>query len=452
MNGKKTYNIVSMNSASGALWEARPRFRVSDATFHGSLMIFGLLALILLLFTKTNSAHYLGANSFLYFYTYFITIFELSRLSSAIFYDKIYSKLENEGADPSYEPTVSFVIPCKNEEKAIANTIEQCFLADWPENKLEVIVINDGSTDGTLEVIMQMKKKHDKLIVIDWKENRGKRYGMAEGFRRAIGEIVIQLDSDSYIDPKTFRNLIRPFSNPRIGAVCAHADPENANENLLTRMQAAYYFESFRILKAAESTFFTVFCCSGCSSAYRKDIVLPIMDAWLNETFLGKPVTWGDDRALTTWVLRQGYDTIYSKTAKAFTIVPENLRQLFKQQVRWKKSWFINAIFTSGFIARKRPFVAFTYFFPLMLISFLTPFMAAKAVLFSALIKGGIPLYYFFGIFLMSFLFVIYYRLVDRKNKYWPYVFLWAGFNSLILSYVLFYALFRLNDRKWGTR
>jgi hypothetical protein len=122
---------------------------------------------------------------------------------------------------------------------------------------------------------------------------------MAEGFRRARGEIIIQLDSDSYIVPGTFRKIIEPFRNSRVGAVCAHADPANPDENTLTRMQAAYYFFSFRLLKAAESTFLRVFCCSGCSSAYRRDIVLPILDQWLGEKFLGLPTTWGDDRALT---------------------------------------------------------------------------------------------------------------------------------------------------------
>src|SRR5215218_8863467 len=78
-----------------------------------------------------------------------------------------------------------------------------------------------------------LTSQYGKVRVVDWKANRGKRAAMAEGFRRTQGEIVVQLDSDSYIDPKTFRNLIQPFRNVVIGAVCAHTDPANADENLL---------------------------------------------------------------------------------------------------------------------------------------------------------------------------------------------------------------------------
>ncbi len=163
--------------------------------------------------------------------------------------------------------------------------MRKSFEVDYPESKKEVIVINDGSTDNTISILRKLEKEFDKLIIIDWKKNKGKRHGMAAGFKIEKGDIIIQVDSDSYIEPKDFRKFIKPFSNNKIGAVCAHANPENAEKNVLTKMQAAYYFMSFRILKAAESTFGTVFCCSGCSSAYRKKAVEPIMNEWLLKSF-----------------------------------------------------------------------------------------------------------------------------------------------------------------------
>ena len=172
--------------------------------------------------------------------------------------------------------------------------------------------------------------------------NRGKREAMAAGFRRARGEIIVQLDSDSYIAPDTVRNLIAPFADHRVGAVCAHARPANADANTLTRMQAAFYFLSFRILKAAESTFLAVLCCSGCCSAYRRSTVIPVLDDWLAEAFLGKPMTWGDDRALTNRLLRTGHRTIYTSLSHAYTICPHTLTRLLKQQLRWKKGWLVN--------------------------------------------------------------------------------------------------------------
>ena len=212
------------------------------------------------------------------------------------------------------------------------------------------------------------------------------RWRRVFGWRK--GEIVIQIDSDSFIDPANFKKIIEPFENSEIGAVSVHTDPKNADKNFLTKMQAAYYFMSFRILKAAESTFLTVFCCSGCASAYRKQVVMPQLEEWIGETFLGLPVTWGDDRALTSRILKAGYKTIYSDRVTAETIVPENFRQLVKQQVRWKKSWFVNAIYNAKFIWKTQPFVTFSYYFPLIAITFLSPIMAVRAILYLPIVRG----------------------------------------------------------------
>lgn len=423
-----------------------------NLAFNLFLLSMAVVALALIIVTKSKTASLYQSDPFIFAYAIFITLFQLSRVIAAFLYN--YSnKATSAEANEHYEPAVSFVIPCKNEETSIGKTITKCFASHYPVHKLEVIIINDGSTDNTKSILAEYKKIYGKrLIAINWKVNRGKRHGMAAGFRRAKGEIIVQLDSDSYIEPETFRNLITPFSNPRIGAICAHADPENADVNILTRMQSAYYFISFRILKAAESAFGAVFCCSGCSSAYRKDIVMPILSEWLKEKFLGLLVTWGDDRALTNRVLRAGFLTIYTDQVKAFTIVPEKLEIFLKQQVRWKKGWFVNSIFASKFIYRKEPFVAFTYFFPLILVTLLTPFMAVRALIINPIVRDVSPFYYILGVLLIATIMTIYYRYLDKKNKYWPYVFVWSGLNMVVLSFILFYALATIQNRKWGTR
>lgn len=428
----------------------------SGFAYRFSLIILGFIVLFFIVLVKSKTATEFWSDPWLLVYTVFVTSFELSRLAGAMLYKYSFSKIiplagaEFEGKE--FEPRVSFVIPCKNEELSIAKTIDKCFAADYPKDKLEVIIINDGSTDGTIHVLNSLKKKYEKLVVVDWKINRGKRHGMFAGFSLASGEIIVQLDSDSYIEPDTFRNLIEPFRNPKIGAVCAHADPENADQNLLTKMQAAYYFLSFRILKAAESTFMSVFCCSGCSSAYRKDVVMPIMNVWLNEKFLGLPVTWGDDRALTNWVIKMGYKTVYTDETQAYTICPDNWRVFFKQQVRWKKGWFVNSVFASKFILKKEPFVALTYFFPLIFVTLATPFMASKALIYNPIFLGIAPTFYILGVLLVAVMITIYYRYISRENKYWPYVFVWSAINMIVLSFILFYALATLKNRKWGTR
>ena len=99
-------------------------------------------------------------------------------------------------------------------------------------------------------------------------------------------------------------------------------------------MQDVRYYVAFRVLKAAESVFGAVTCCPGCFSAYRRQCVLPVLDRWLNQRFLGVRATFGDDRSLTNFLLRH-YKVIYSSTAVATTVVPETHAQFLRQQLRW---------------------------------------------------------------------------------------------------------------------
>jgi hyaluronan synthase len=426
---------------------------VRTLAFDAFLIALGGAIIVTIVLIKSKTAADFFTDPLLLGYTFFVTLFQMSRIGTALMYRSSYDAVKEAAPQEPYTPAVSFVIPCMNEERAIYNTIANCFRAHYPRELMEVIVINDGSSDGTLAEIMRAKEEFPELIVIDWKKNRGKRHGMAEGFRQARGEIVIQLDSDSYIEPETFPAFVAPFRNPEVGAVSAHTDPMNPDENLLTKMQTAYYFMSFRILKAAESTFHMVFCCSGCASAYRKEAVMPILDEWLKETFLGLPVTWGDDRSITNQVLKRGYRTLYTDDVRAYTIVPNRFGQFLKQQIRWKKGWFVNSIKASGFIIRREPFVAFTYFFPLMFVTFLTPFMAARAFFYTPIVKGpSATVYYILGVLCITMLIMVVYRFVARENRYWPYLFVWASINMVLLSYLLFYALATIQDRRWNTR
>ncbi len=434
----------------------RKNFGFIQMSYSVFLVVLTLLVFFSIALLKSKTIVEFSKGHLFFLYTIFVTTFAFSRIMSAVLYKYSYLKFINEEEkdlnEKPYEPKITFIVPCKNEEKVIASTVEKCFEVKYPKRKVEVIVINDGSTDNTLGILKGIKRKYRRLKLIGWQVNQGKRIAMTAGIRRAKGEIIVQLDSDSFIDADSFRNLILPFKNAEIGAVCAHAEPANAKQNLLTRMQAAYYFISFRILKAAESTFGTVFCCSGCSSAYRKSVILPALDNWINETFLGKRATWGDDRALTSYVLKSGYKAIYTDRVQAYTYVPTTLKHLLKQQIRWKKSWVVNSFFTGRFIYKKQPFVAFFYFFPLVILSMITPIISFRAIIYDPIVRGIIPIYYVSGVLLLTCLILICCRIVDNRNRYWPYFFLWAAFNMVLLAYLMFYSILTLQNRKWGTR
>ncbi|MGY4884422.1 MAG: glycosyltransferase family 2 protein [Nanobdellota archaeon] len=388
-------------------------------------------------------------------YTLGITVFMLTRVVGSFFYKNYRTRLDEKQKEKirNYFPSVSFVIPCKNEEKAIYNTIASCASSKYPRNKIEIVAINDGSTDNTLKEMQRAKRDFPevKIKIADFKQNKGKREGMYYGFKNSTGEIVIQVDSDSQPAPDALKEIVIPFLDKKVGATVGHTDPSNKDDNLITKMQTAYYFMSFRTLKATESIFDMVFCCSGCFSAYRRTYVMPILDKWLNEKFMGKAIIFGDDRALTNWIIRQGYKTVYVADAKAVTVVPNKLKQFLKQQTRWKKGWLINSIRIAPEVLKKDKFVALTYFIPLIILTILTPIIAFKAMIINPLFLGISPLFYIAGILLVSTMLYMQYNMYSRE-RYGRYMLLWSILNMTILSYILVYAIYDLRNMKWGTR
>ena len=216
------------------------------------------------------------------------------------------------------------------------------------------------------------------MRVIDFPENRGKRAAMAAGIRASVAEVIVFVDSDSVVEPDALRRLVQPLADRRVGAVCGHADVLNLRESWLTRMQAVRYFVAFRVVKAAESVFNAVTCCSGCFSAYRREAILPRMEWWENQTFLGIESTFGDDRSLTNCVLRD-WRIVYEKDAVSHTIVPSTFRAFVKQQTRWKRSWTRESLLVGRFIWRKHPVAAFFTYLSIIL-PLIAPAAAIRAI------------------------------------------------------------------------
>lgn len=408
-----------------------------------SLLITAVLIILFLLFLKSAASFTL--NPYYTALSLFILFYIGSRIGASFFYKPC--KIEGE-----FEwPPITFIIPSYNEEEAIVQTINHCFEVDYPKHLYEVIVINDGSSDNTWEEILEAKKLHPDLDAINLDSNEGKREAMAAGIRKAKGEIIIQLDSDSYIEKNSLKNLIYPMKNKSMAAVSAHTDPANKDINTLTRIQASYYYVAFRILKAAESATGLVFCCSGCCSAYRKEYIMPLLDEWRNETHFGQKMKYGEDRSLTNLLIKSGYITSYCSSAQAYTIVPTKFRKFIKQQVRWKKSWIVTTHRTARYIAKRDPFVAFAYLFPQMIVSYLAPLLTLYAIFYVPFIIKNPPVTYMFGLVGMYGLFIIYYSYL-RADKYRPYLLLWGFLNIFLASLIFPFAFLTLNNNHWGTR
>lgn len=404
------------------------------------------VALYAILVLKTATISSIADEWFFGFYSLLITTYILSRFILAHFH-------ATPRVDLSYEPTITFVVPAKNEEDNIAETIRRFAEVEYPKEKVEVIAINDGSTDNTynemVRVAEEVKSSVASIELVSWKKSRGKRHGMAEGVKRAHGDIIIFIDSDSFIAPDAVRHLVKYFAEPTVGAVSGHTDVYNADTNLLTQMQAVRYYIAFTVYKAAESVFGTVTCCPGCCSAYRREYLLPFINEWLHQKFFGEECTFGDDRSLTNFVIRR-YEAVYSIEAKAHTVVPDTFGKYIRQQQRWKKSWIRETFIASTFMWKKNPFAAFS-FYAYVFLAFASPIVFIRAMFWYPIFTGVLPIIYLLGLFLMLFIHGLFYR-IKVGPRAWFLAIASFWFNTVILMWQLPWALITIRDSRWGTR
>jgi hyaluronan synthase len=394
-------------------------------------------------FLRWENFGYYWYRPFLNTYSIAVAAFILSRFVAALFY--------RPPAFRGLEPTVSIIVTAYNEEDAILRTIECCGELDYPSEKLQLVVVDDGSTDGTSRELERAKELWPDLAIVRFEQNRGKREAMAAGARIARGDVLVYVDSDSFLRPDAVRQLVQGFADPYVAAVAGHTDVANRAQNALTRMQDVRYYVAFRVLKAAESVFGVVTCCPGCFSAYRRDRVLPILDRWLEQRFLGVRATFGDDRSLTNFLLRH-YRVIYSSTAIATTIVPDRHGKFLRQQLRWKKSWLRECLIAATFMWKKHPIAAIGFYAQLVF-PILAPILLLRAFVWMPLVAGE-PLsmvFYAYGVILIGLIFSSYY-LFWKVDGSWLFGVYFTVYYMFVLIWQMPYAIATSRDNRWGTR
>ncbi|HEY4098489.1 MAG TPA: glycosyltransferase family 2 protein [Baekduia sp.] len=387
----------------------------------------------------------LGATPLLAAYGVIVCGYIVSRFILSAFY--------RARRDAGLEPHVAIIMPGFNEQEAIAASLRSLLALEYPEAKLEIVAVNDGSTDDTLaEMRTVARGAGGRVQVIDLGVNQGKRAAMAAGIRATEAEIVAFVDSDSVLEPDALRILVQGFADERVGALCGHADVLNVRESWLTKMQAVRYFVAFKVVKAAESVFSAVTCCSGCFSAYRRAAILPHLDWWEHQTFLGKPSTFGDDRSLTNCVLRD-WKVRYEAKAISHTLVPSGFHQFMVQQLRWKRSWTRESLIVGSFIWRKHPIAAVSTYVG-MLLPLIAPLVALRTIVYMPLVHGSAaPFVYLVGIYAMAVAYGLYYA--ARKRRYdglWIYGVLFCFFYLFFLLWQTYWAIATARSSSWGTR
>jgi len=405
------------------------------------VLAFSFLGILLI---KYENIYFFWFDVPVFLYSLLVGLYLVSRYAFASLYR------ESRTVPREQLPSITVIVPVFNEEMQIGRTIRQIMECDYPAGKMQVIAVNDASTDGTLVELEKSRAIYPDLTILSFDKSRGKREAMAAGAGMAKGEILVFTDSDSFVDTDALHQLMNRFVDPEVASVTGHCDVENIWANGLTKMQTVRYFMAFRIIKAAESIFDSVTCLSGPLAAYRRSVFDTISYEWLHQKFLGRPATFGDDRSLTNALLKRGYKVLYESRARTTTMVPESYRQFLRQQLRWKRSWFRESLLACVFMWKKQPFMSLSFYLGFLL-PLLGPVIVLRALLYVPIAQQQIPLMYIGGVFLMSALMSSGY-LLFRRSRLWIYGVYFSFYYMFVLVWQLPWAVATCFKSEWGTR
>lgn len=249
-------------------------------------------------------------------------------------------------------PLISVVIPVFNESEFIHNSIKSIVLSNYPKDKIELVVIDDGSTDDTWEHMNQAVQAIPlcgiSYRLLQHPVNLGKRQAIHSGFTTALGSIIISLDSDSVLEKGALRNIVSPLmQDPAVGAVAGHLAVLNVSSSntfstkcLLPRLLDILYEHIGNLPRSALSATGFVTILPGAFSAFRVNAVRDHVNNLCTSTFLGSRLKHGEDMELAYHLLRDGWKTVYQSNAVVHTTAPETLQKAFLMFSRWERTLY----------------------------------------------------------------------------------------------------------------
>lgn len=224
-------------------------------------------------------------------------------------------------------PLVSIVIPAYNEEETIARTVDSVLNLDYPKDRLEVIVVNDGSRDKTAEIV----KNYSRVILIN-QENGGKGVALNKGLGISKGEFFVCLDADSVVSEDALKKMIPHFEDNDVAAVLPLmkiAEPKT----WIQKVQWCEYLINF-FYKKIMGVLDCIHVAPGPFSIYRKSVIKELGGFDRNNLT--------EDMEISLRLQKYNYKIIQVLNAEVFTIAPDNLKDFYKQRNRWYKGTLLN--------------------------------------------------------------------------------------------------------------
>lgn len=226
-------------------------------------------------------------------------------------------------------PPLTVLIAAYNEAAIIAKTINSIELQHYP-SPLEVIVIDDGSSDATVAIVTEEMAHYPWLKLIRVQKNGGKARALNQGLAAARHGLIVTLDADSYLYQDALQNIVERYFGdpPNTRVVAGTVLVRNSRESWIAKAQEWDYFHGIAAIKRVQSLFQGVLVAQGAFSLYDKQTLVELG---------GWPDCVGEDIVLTWAVLNRGYRVGHSEDACVFTTVPATLKQFIRQRQRWSR-------------------------------------------------------------------------------------------------------------------
>jgi cellulose synthase/poly-beta-1,6-N-acetylglucosamine synthase-like glycosyltransferase/peptidoglycan/xylan/chitin deacetylase (PgdA/CDA1 family) len=221
---------------------------------------------------------------------------------------------------PAVTEPVTVLVPAYNERECIANTVNSLMASDHP---LEIIVIDDGSTDGTADIVEELRLPNVRVVR---QVNAGKPAALNNGIAHAGHDIVVMMDGDTVFEPSTVRELVQPFADGRIGAVAGNAKVGN-RDTLIGAWQHIEYVMGFNLDRRMYDVLRCMPTIPGAIGAFRRQALERV--GGMSEDTLA------EDTDITMAMHRDGWHVVYAERARAWTEAPESVQQLWSQRYRW---------------------------------------------------------------------------------------------------------------------
>jgi len=353
-------------------------------------------------------------------------------------------------------PTVAVIVPAYNEGADVAKSIDSIARSDYPREKLQIIAIDDGSKDDTWLHMEAAARRHpDVVCAIRMDKNGGKRQGLRVGFALAAGDVLVTMDSDSIVERQALRSLVTPIAkDPRIGSVAGNVKVLNRDAGILPRMMRASFVIAFDFTRAYQSRIGAVLCTPGAFSAYRRSAVEAVLNDWNNQSFMGKPSTIAEDRALTNLILREGHEIVFQNDAVVWTNVPTTYKQMARMYQRWERG-NVRENLTYGTFCwkpfRKRHRMAANFEWALSVADMVIPYVLIAASLAYGIVNPFFMLKYLSFIIIFAGLMQTYYWMKE-KNSDCIYGVLYSLFWFTSLWWVVPYSIVTAGNGSWMTR